>query len=105
MTKNAPFLAVVLLAGLATSAEAQIVVTGARSVVDCPPTRVAPDRGVNIRALRRERNPYFAARPVYPPAPLGARASINFAPYTSKYYPREDESYPPVPTSRSIRSR
>lgn len=98
-------LTLILLVGLVSSTEAQIVVTGARSVADCPTDRVAPDRGVNLRKPRRERNPYFAARPVYPPVPRGTRASINFEPYTSKYYPTADEYYPPLPTSRSIRSR
>jgi hypothetical protein len=93
------------LGGLVPSAEAQIVVTGARGAAACPPVRVAPDRGANIRAPRRERNPYFVARPVYPPTPLGARASINFAPFTSKYYPDEIDSYPPLRTLSSTRSR
>ncbi len=96
MKTTGPLLALVMLSGLVVQpAEAQIVVTGARSTADCPPSRVAPDRGVNIRTPRRERNQYFAARPVYPPVPLGARASINFEPYTSKYYPTENENYPP----------
>lgn len=88
---------------LASQAEGQIVVTGARkpvkataTVVAAPPTcRPAPDRGANVRSVRRERNPYFAARPVYPSPPVGARASINFEPFTSKYYPTENENYPP----------
>jgi hypothetical protein len=109
MIRNGLLLACAWLAGLLgpiRPAEAQIVVTGARATVARPaPTRVAPDRGVNIRSPRRERNPFYAARPVYPPTPLGARASINFEPYTSKYYPTENENYPPLRTLTSIRSR
>jgi hypothetical protein len=102
MYKVGLFLALGLLA---SPAEAQIVVTGARSVADCPPSRVVPDRGASVSSPRRLRNRYFAARPVYPPAPQGARANVTFEPYTSKYFPTENSYYPPLPVVPSARIR
>ena len=63
-------------------------------------------RSVSIRPsrLRRERNPYFAARPIYPSVPNGSRANITLEPYTRWYYPNQNSYYPPVqPTLRSGR--
>jgi hypothetical protein len=109
MNKLGPSLAIAILASsvvLAGPAEGQIVVTGALSAGDCPPRRIVTDRGANVRSVRRERNRYFAARPVYPPVERGAAArGINFEPFTSKYYPRGNEDGALLTPSSSIRGR
>ena len=89
------------------SANAQVVVTGGRSVVVTPAAPVVNGPPVVVKTRRpwRARNPYFVARPNYAPAPPGARANITFAPFTSKYYPNENSYYPPLYPSPSIRPR
>jgi hypothetical protein len=96
-----------ILAGLVQPAEAQIKVVGARTVVGSPAVPVTHGQKVVVKTprLRRERNPYFAARPNYAPANNGARANITFEPYTRWYYPNENSYYPPLDSYPSIRSR
>jgi hypothetical protein len=103
MSKNGFLLAIMLLAGLGSASEAQIVVPGGQVLADRP--RVVTDRGANIRSPRKERNRWFAARPVYPPVERGAAARINFAPFTNKYYPRGNEPGSPLTTPPSVRGR
>ena len=102
MYKIGSFLVLVLMA---YPAEAQIIVTGERSVAKPAPVRIATDRGANIRSPRRERNRFFAARPVYPPVERGSAARINFEPFTNKYYPRASEYGSTRTTSPLIRGR
>ena len=73
----------------------------------CARARVANEGSVVAapRVRWRDRNPYFVARPTYPPAPQGARANITFEPYTRWYYPNEGSYYPPIDEFPSIRSR
>jgi hypothetical protein len=80
------------------SAQAQISVSGGRTVTLKPVTPTV-DEAPSLRRRRpwRERNPYFVARPVYPPAAPGARPHITFEPFTSKYYPTPNSYYPPLP--------
>jgi hypothetical protein len=100
MLKSAVFFTFALIAG---TAEAQMVVTGGRSSSPAPVRQLKPTE--TIRSPRRERNRYFVARPIYPPAERGARANITFEPYTAKYYPTENSYYPPLPVSSTIRVR
>lgn len=90
-----------------TSSPGQMVVTGARTTSVSPPSPVMHGKTVvQDRIRRRERNPYFAARPVYPvPTNRGARANITFEPFTRWYYPNENSYYPPLTTDPSIRTR
>jgi hypothetical protein len=85
----------------------QMVVTGARTTTISPPSPVMHGKTVVVeRQRRRDRNPYFAARPVYPPpANRGARANITFEPFTRWYYPNERSYFPPLTTYPSIRTR
>ena len=101
------FLAAVGLPGVGGSARAQIPAQGGRTVIVTPAAPVVGEGPVVIKTRRRlrDRNPYFAARPVYPPAAPGARANITFEPFTRWYYPRENTYYPPVDRYPSIRSR
>ncbi len=81
-----------------TPAPAQIKVTGDRKVVATQETPVVIRERPVFQRRRpwRERNPFYVARPVYPPAPPGARAKITFEPFTSKYYPTINSYYPRV---------
>ena len=85
---------VIALLGLTTAgldlACAHAGVSGDRQIVETP------------RIRRRDRNPYFAARPVYPATPPGTRASITYEPFTRWYYPNEGSYYPPVNEGPSI---
>jgi hypothetical protein len=88
-------------------ARAQITVTGGRKVVVTPATPIVEGAPVPVpkRLVRRSRNPYFVARPVYPPTPPGARANVTFEPFTRWYYPNSNSYYPPVSPNPSIRTR
>ncbi len=99
-------LAGVLLAGCDWSqSQAQIVVSGGRTIGLDPPSPYVTRSTTVIRRRRpwRERNPYYAARPVYPPAAPGARANVTFEPFTSKYYPTVNSYYPPVDPAPAVR--
>ena len=82
-----------------------LTILGLTSSVFNPGCSQAPDLADSSRPRRRDRNPYFAARPVYPPAPPGARANVTFEPYTRWYYPSENTYYPPLDETPMIPSR
>lgn len=87
-------------------AEAQMTVSGPSTIVVKPETPVASGTTlIGRRRPWRERNPYFVARPVYPPARPGARANITLEPFTRWYYPNERSYYPPVSKYPSIPTR
>jgi hypothetical protein len=88
------------------SAQAQVTVSGGRTVT-LKPVSPTVDEAPSLRRRRpwRERNPYFVARPVYPPAAPGARLSFTLEPYTSKYYPTGNSFYPPLSVTPPIRNR
>jgi hypothetical protein len=89
-----------------SSAQAQISVSGGRTVVVKPAYPVQERAPVFLRRRPwRERNPYFVARPVYPPAPPGTRPSISLEPFTNKYYPTENSYSPPIPVNPPTRIR
>ena len=92
-------LAGVLFAGVSSGeTHAQIIVSGGRTIGLDPPSPYVVRSTTVIPRRRpwRERNPYYVARPVYPPAAPGARARVTFEPFTSKYYPTINSYYPPV---------
>ena len=101
MTRTWPALALAAIGFLQVelkSAQAQISVSGGlNGAVKPSAPKVDEAQSLRRRRRRRDRNPYYVARPVYPPAPPGARANITLEPFTSKYYPTENSYYPPLP--------
>ena len=94
-----PLAFVVTFAAIRTFGEAsaqgtrRVIVTQGTSVIEAPAV-VVPSAPVVTTRPRRLRNRYFARRPVYAQPRPGARASVTFENFTSKYYPNENTYYP-----------
>jgi hypothetical protein len=109
MTRTWPILVLAVLSDFTIdlkSSHAQVLVTGGLTKVVQPATpKIDEAQSLRRRRRWRDRNPYFVARPIYPPAQPGTRPPMTLEPYTSKYYPTGNSYYPPLPVVPSTKVR